>query len=155
MCKKTVLGYVLSSDELKVLLITKGRGMGKGKLNGPGGKVDVGEALDQALVRELQEEIGITPIKFEPIGTLEFFFHKNSKNWNNICKVYLISDFTGQPIAGSDASAVDWYDVSNLPYDRMWEDDKIWLPKLLSKQKFHYKFNFNKEDLLIETICVL
>ena len=36
----------------------------------PGGHVEPGEALDAALIRECQEEIGITPVAFTPVGTI-------------------------------------------------------------------------------------
>ena len=35
-----------------------------------GGRVEDGESLDQALVREVQEEIGVTPAEFELIATI-------------------------------------------------------------------------------------
>ena len=43
--------------ENQVLLAMKKRGFGEGKWNGVGGKLDPGETVEQALVRECQEEI--------------------------------------------------------------------------------------------------
>ena len=56
----------------KVLLGEKKRGFAKGTLNGIGGKQDPGETNEQAMVRETQEEIGVTPIDYRLIG--EIFF---------------------------------------------------------------------------------
>jgi hypothetical protein len=25
----------------------------------------------------------------------------------------------------------EWFNIKNIPYDKMWEDDKIWLPEIL------------------------
>ena len=36
-----------------------------------GGHLEPGESADQALIRELQEEIGVTPTAFQPCGTIE------------------------------------------------------------------------------------
>lgn len=40
-----------------------------------------------------------------------------------------------------------WYPESMIPYDQMWEDDRIWLPELLSSEdaSVNYTFWFNKE----------
>ena len=58
----------------RVLLIRKKRGIGAGKINGPGGKVDPGETPLAAAVRETQEEIGVTPIDPQLRGDLRFHF---------------------------------------------------------------------------------
>ncbi len=42
----------------RVLLIHKKRGLGKGKINGPGGRLEAGETPVQAAVRETREEVG-------------------------------------------------------------------------------------------------
>ena len=52
------LVFVFRDDE--VLLINKKTGLGKGKVNGPGGKVDPGETPEKAAIRECQEELAIT-----------------------------------------------------------------------------------------------
>ena len=57
----------------KVLLIHKKRGLGAGKINGPGGKLEPGETPKQCAIRETTEELCITPIFVRAAGQL--FFH--------------------------------------------------------------------------------
>ena len=63
---------VLIFKDNKVLLGEKKRGFAKGTLNGIGGKQDPGESIDQAMVRECQEEIGVTPVDYSKIGKIHF-----------------------------------------------------------------------------------
>ena len=56
---KATLMFVVRDFE--VLLIEKQRGIGAGKINGPGGKIDPGETPLESAVRETQEELLITP----------------------------------------------------------------------------------------------
>ena len=61
--QQATLCYLLKDDE--VLLIRKKRGIGAGKINGPGGKVDPGETPLEAAVRETREEVGVTPLNLD------------------------------------------------------------------------------------------
>ena len=51
----------------KILLAMKKRGFGTGKYNGVGGKIENGETLNEAMIRETKEEIGVIPTKYEKV----------------------------------------------------------------------------------------
>ena len=51
---------MLLKKDGKLLLGLKKRGFGLGKINGIGGKVEEGESVEAAAVRETFEEIGVT-----------------------------------------------------------------------------------------------
>src|SRR5687768_9308070 len=69
---RATLLFVLDGD--RVLLIRKQRGLGAGKINGPGGRLDPGETPLQAAVREVEEELCITPTGVRQCGELLFQF---------------------------------------------------------------------------------
>jgi 8-oxo-dGTP pyrophosphatase MutT (NUDIX family) len=54
--------------EGRLLLIRKKRGLGAGKFNGPGGRIEPGETPEAAAVRETQEELGVTPTALAKAG---------------------------------------------------------------------------------------
>ncbi len=56
--KGTIL-FVIIDDQ--ILLIHKKRGLGAGKINGPGGRLDDGETPAECAVREVEEELRISP----------------------------------------------------------------------------------------------
>ena len=127
---QATLCYILK--EGRVLLIHKKRGIGAGKINGPGGKVDPGETPLAAAVRETQEETGVTPVRPRLRGELWFHF---SAEFVLHCYIYLAEDFTGTPCETEEAIP-QWFDIDSLPYDRMWADDKYWLPLLIDGRCF-------------------
>lgn len=43
-----------------------------------------------------------------------------------------------------------WFDLANIPYEKMWVDDKIWLPLYLEKKKFKGSFLLKGMD---EILC--
>ena len=124
------LCYILHDGHL--LLIRKKRGIGAGKINGPGGKVEPGEAPLAAAVREVQEEIGVTPLDPSLQGELRFRF---SDGLLLHCMVYLAHRFEGTPHETDEAVPL-WFPVDALPYGEMWDDDRHWLPLLLTGQFF-------------------
>src|ERR1022692_240875 len=58
----------------QILLIRKKRGLGAGKINGPGGRLEKGETALASAIRETQEEIGVTPLELVESGELFFQF---------------------------------------------------------------------------------
>jgi 8-oxo-dGTP diphosphatase len=127
----------------KVLLIEKLTGIGKGKVNGPGGKIDPGETAEQAVIRECQEELHITPLDGMKMGELCF----SMTDIPDIhCHVYIATKFSGEPKATREAIPL-WRAISEIPYEMMWEDDRYWLPKMLDGEKFFGRFDFEGEKI--------
>lgn len=130
--------------EGQILLIEKKRGHGAGKINGPGGKIDPGETPLQSAIRETQEELLITPL--EPVKLGELHFHMTDVP-HIICHVFRAEGFQGTPTETDEAVPV-WHSFAEIPYDRMWEDDRYWLPLLLAKKSFEGKFSFEGDRML-------
>lgn len=127
----------------RILLIEKKRGLGAGKINGPGGKIDPGETPLEAVIRETQEELLISPIGSRKIGELWFAM---SDCPDILCHVYRADDHEGEPTETEEATPV-WTPVDAIPYHRMWEDDRHWLPLLLTETTFHGLFSFEGETM--------
>ena len=86
---------VFVRSEGQVLLIHKKRGLGEGKINGPGGKVEKGEEVEAAAIREVQEEVGLTPIKPQSVAELYFQF---ADGLSIHCTVFVADDYEGELI---------------------------------------------------------
>jgi len=132
----------------EVLLIHKKRGLGAGKINGPGGKIELGETPLQAAVREVEEELKITPVDLEEMGTLHFQFVDGLAIH---CVVYTAAGFRGTP-EETDEAIPAWFEVDEIPYDRMWQDDQYWLPRMLGGERFSAYFDFDDELMLSKQI---
>ena len=130
----------------RILLGLKKRGFGEGKLMGFGGKVNVGEKIEDAALREVFEEAQITPRDLEKMGVLEFTWDYKPE----ILEVHIfkVTDFEGIPTEG-DEMKPEWFSLKNIPYEKMWADDIYWLPIFLENKKFNGKFLLDKNDALI------
>lgn len=85
-----------------------------------GGALELGETFEQALKRELKEELNITPTKYQFIniysGEEEHHFYPNKDEVYGISVLYLIKEYTGTPKADQDeVSLIKWFDLDNLP----------------------------------------
>jgi 8-oxo-dGTP pyrophosphatase MutT (NUDIX family) len=115
----------------KLLLQLKDRGrFGAGYLNGPGGKVAPGESPEQAVRREVYEETGLRLDEVVFHGIMQFVFgmpevrRLRAHVFSSLC-------LTGRA-RNRDEGKLRWYSERHLPYDRMWADNRFWLPVVLA-----------------------
>ncbi|MDH3940622.1 MAG: 8-oxo-dGTP diphosphatase [Xanthomonadales bacterium] len=142
------LVFVFRDDE--ILLINKKTGLGKGKVNGPGGKVDPGETPEVAAIRECREELDITVSNLEYCGEHRFQF---VDGYSIHVWVYRTRDFVGVPTETREAEPL-WTRLDRIPFEQMWEDDKHWLPMLVRGERFQTRWIFDGDrmvDYAIET----
>ncbi|MEZ8386890.1 8-oxo-dGTP diphosphatase MutT, partial [Vibrio splendidus] len=75
----------------------------------PGGKVEAGETIEQAMARELDEEIGIKVTDQSLFEHLEFDYSDKSLKFDFI----LVTDFEQQPY-GKEGQQGEWVDLESL-----------------------------------------
>lgn len=130
----------------RILLGMKKRGFGAGKWNGFGGKVHKNETVTRAAKRELQEECGIIAKKLTRIGTLNFEFENGDPIKTFLYKAV---EFTGKPTETEEMKP-KWFSVNKIPFQKMWDDDKHWMPLFLKDKKFKGKFCFDENNKVIK-----
>ena len=118
----------------EVLLGMKKRGLGRGKLNGYGGKFKEGDASIEATAkRELIEESGIEAVVLEERAVLRCEYAGSAQNDQEI-HVFLCHGWSGDPQSTEEMEPA-WELLHKLPYGKMWPDDIYWLPAVLAGQK--------------------
>ena len=144
--EKATLCFVIRGGQ--ILLIHKKRGLGAGKINGPGGRLEAGETAEQGVIRETQEEVGVTPVGLEQVGELYFEFLDGYKLH---VAVFAADDCTGDLIETNEADPI-WVKIDQIPYHEMWQDDPYWLPLLLVRNHFRGYFIFDCDRMLSHQI---
>ena len=150
--RNVTLCFLIRDDE--ICLAMKKQGFGVGKWNGIGGKVQDGETIEEAAIRELYEEIGVhaSIADLRNVGNLKFYFN-NKPDWNQRMHIYFITEWQGEP-RESDEMAPKWYKKDQIPYESMWIDDLYWLPKVLNGEKIEGEFYFNKDGVELDRFTV-
>jgi 8-oxo-dGTP diphosphatase len=139
---EATLVFVVRGGEL--LLMRKKRGLGAGKINGPGGRIEQGESTLECAVREVREELRVTPLGVEYAGENAFQF---VDGYSIRAFVFRAAGVDGEP-AETEEGAPLWVPVGAIPYREMWEDDELWLPLVLARQPFRGRFVFEGDTML-------
>ncbi len=127
----------------EICLAMKKGGFGEGRYNGVGGKLEAGETIEQAAVRETREEIGVGIKDLKKCARL-VFENPHKPDWDQVVHVYLVESWEGEPSESIEMKP-EWFAVKNIPYSAMWPDDAHWLPEVLNGKFISGSFIFNKE----------
>jgi 8-oxo-dGTP diphosphatase len=101
----------IAVDAGRLLLVRRGRGAGTGLWSIPGGRVERGETLAEAVLRELREETGLDATCGEFVGWVERF----DEGHHFVILDFLVSVSTGtRPVAGDDAADVAWVPLADV-----------------------------------------
>jgi 8-oxo-dGTP diphosphatase len=134
--------------EGQILLIRKKRGLGAGKINAPGGRIEAGESPIEAAIRETREELCIEALDPMPHGELHFQF---LDGYALHCTVFVSTACTGQAVETDEAAPL-WTSIDAIPYHEMWADDRHWLPGVIAGKSFRAYFTFDGEQMLEHAI---
>lgn len=151
-----------ASHKLKVLLIQRNREPFKGSWALPGGFVDLGETLEAAALRELEEETGVRDLFIEQLYT---FGNPDRDPRGRVISVayYALVNLEEHEVkASSDAGRAEWYKVDELPqlaFDHL-EIFETALSRLRAKVRYQpigfellpEKFTLTQLQQLYETI---
>lgn len=152
-----VVGYLRDGDRVCLGLRKKvSAGLGENLIAGIGGKVGdsleiQNESSDQAMNREVSEEIRVTVLAKQEMGRVRFIFaHKPPDSpWNQDVTIYSITKWEGLPCETESIKPL-WFDIGEIPWERMWEDNDYWLPKVLSGQRVDAIFLFSDDNQIAE-----
>lgn len=151
--KTTTLVYLFDREKNSICLGMKKRGFGNSKWNGFGGKVLEGEDIYLAALREVSEETDngvIVDIEdLNEVASINFLY-PHQPDWDNHVHVFLVERWDGNPLE-SEEMRPEWFDISNIPYNRMWPDDILWLPRVLAGERLSAEFSFDKMDELVDS----
>ena len=133
---------VVGDGERQVLLGHKKTGLGTGKIVGLGGHVEEGEAPVEAAAREAKEESGleVDVDSLRAAAHITFLFPTHPA-WDMTVEVFIGDTWRGEP-AETDEIRPQWFPVAALPFDRMWDDGKYWLPRVLTGERLCATFSY-------------
>lgn len=119
MKKIDVAAGILIDKNNRVLITQRIEGkLLKGFWEFPGGKLNIGENPEIALKRELEEELGISVISYEPFMQLEHCYYNQAVNID----FFLVHKWLGS-VVGLDGQNIQWVKISRLPKKKLLEAD--------------------------------
>lgn len=133
--KLATLGLMIRDGHVLLGEKKDGAEIGAGTLNGPGGKCEDEDqgSLERCLIREIEEEFGVTPTEFSKVAVIRFFA---AGVLDFEVHAYLVTAWQGEP-QETDAMIPGWYPLDQLPYDRMLESDRHWFAQACSGERFN------------------
>ena len=142
---ETTVQVYLKKDNSYLLLYRnkKKNDMSEGKWIGVGGHVEKGETIDDAVIREVYEETGLTIHSLKCDGEVLFI----NNDYEEMMYVYEISDFSGE-LKDCNEGELAWIDIDEMLTLPMWEGDKAYLPLLRRHEYFRLEIRYRDKTLV-------
>jgi 8-oxo-dGTP diphosphatase len=135
----------------EVLLGEKLTGLGIGKLVGAGGKLEPGESARAAAVREVAEELGVVVLASDLVAISDITYPFVDKDeWSQRSFGFVTRTWTGTP-TGTDELAPHWFAIDAIPFDRMWADARLWLPRALNGDFVDAIYSFRADGSMVDS----
>ena len=151
--KQATLCYVIRGNPAhEVLLGYKKEGFGLGKYVGFGGKIEAGETVAEATIRELAEESGLRVAipDLQSLGQVTFLFpHRPA--WDHLVHLFLARTWRGIPTESAEMRP-QWFPLGQIPYHLMWEDSRYFLPLALDGQEMRATFTYQADNASVDRV---
>lgn len=148
MKKQTTGVYLLKNDKILFLVRKKTNDTfhKQGMYLPIGGHVELGEGLVEAAIREVKEESGITVHSVDLKGIV-YIRSQNTGDYDMIMSVFTSSDFTGEPITGTEGSFA-WIPIDKLDQANLYAGDTIFLGLMQKHNFFVVEFLYKGFELV-------
>jgi 8-oxo-dGTP pyrophosphatase MutT (NUDIX family) len=134
----------------EVLLGEKLTGLGVGKLVGAGGKLEPGESARAAAVREVTEELGVDVAASDLVAISDITYpFVDRDDWSQRSFGFVTRTWTGTPTATTEL-APHWFPIDGIPFDRMWADARLWLPRALTGDFVDATYSFRSDGSIVD-----
>ena len=109
-----VASVVIHNDN--VLLVCRSQEPNKGRWGFPGGKIEIGERIEEAALRELKEETGVRAKAGKKLTAFDVIVRdeKQQTHFHYVLIPVLCHWLEGEAIAASDAAAAEWFSIAEL-----------------------------------------
>lgn len=154
--KKQTTGVYLLKDN-KILFLVRNKKNDKMHQQGMylpiGGHVELGEGIEEAAIREVKEESGITVHSVDLRGIL-YIRSQNTGEYDIVMFLFTSSNFIGEPKDGREGR-FEWVDIDKIQKINLYEGDKIFLDMLLKHEFYVLEFLYKRFELVNYTILKL
>ncbi len=121
----------------------------QGKWNGLGGKFEAGETPEECVIREIQEESGLS-IKNPKLCGLLMFPGFKGNDWYVF--VFTATEFSGELIDDSPEGKLEWIPDEKVLELNLWESDHIFMPWIREGKLFSAKFEYEGDEMRGHTV---
>lgn len=108
----TVAVGAVARRDVALLLVRRGHGPAAGAWSVPGGRVELGETLHEAVVREVAEETGLAVVVDHFLGWVERI--GDTEHFVILDFEVTVLDADAEPSAGDDAAEAAWVPIDDL-----------------------------------------